>query len=73
MSDDFLLVADLYKQQMYQLNIGIADQMSAISLSPNNQPLTSEFDQVTGHAIKRANIDGSDEQVVKIMTAGVAT
>ncbi|KAK2147403.1 hypothetical protein LSH36_555g03045, partial [Paralvinella palmiformis] len=75
--DNFLLFADTFQKQIYQMST-LTGQFKAIALSGHDNPISVDYDPEQGHiywsdvaakVLKRALLNGSEEEIVKLMSS----
>ena len=76
--DEFFLVADDYRHQIYQVHSDFT-KVSAIGFPPQDRPIGIEYDftemkvywtDFESNVIKRSYLNGSDLQVIHVKTPG---
>ncbi|KAJ8310212.1 hypothetical protein KUTeg_012077 [Tegillarca granosa] len=75
-SDNFVLVADAYQKQIFQVGI-YENRISAVSLSEHFRPIALDYDPIRqkiywtdneAKTLKQANIDGGSEVTMRALT-----
>lgn len=79
--DNFFLVADDYRNEVYQLGVDV-QSVTAIKLSPFDRPIGVEYDFVDDRiywtdfessVVKRAFLNGSNLEIIKPAELGLST
>lgn len=75
-SDNFVLVADAYQKQIFQVGI-YESRISAVSLSEHFRPIALDYDPIRqtiywtdneAKTLKRADLDGGAEITIRLLT-----